>query len=281
MKPGTGTSQTPNQPTIYIVSGGMGVSGEQVVRTALAQFGDADLPIVIVPNVRQVAQLETVVGQVAATGGIIVHTLVDLALRQALIRLARDQNVVAVDVMGQVLSQLANLLGQEPLGQPGLYRQLRQAYFDRVEAIEFTMAHDDGRRPEDWPLAEIVLVGVSRVGKTPLSMFLSIQGWKVANVPLVKEMRPSPQLFQLDRRRVVGLTIEPGQLLAHRRQRQRRLGVPGGSAYTDPVTLYEEVEAARQVYRQGGFSIVDITDKPIEESAGEVITLVTRRLGPI
>lgn len=265
-------------PPIFIVSGGVGASGEHMVRTALAQFQEASVPVVIVPHVRQAAQLEEVVDQAAATAGTIVHTLVDVEVRQALTRLARDKNVVAIDLMGRLLSRLANVLGQEPIGQPGLYRQLRQDYFDRVEAIEFTVSHDDGKNPHEWPLAEIVLVGVSRVGKTPLSMYLSVRGWKVANVPLLKDVLPPAELFQLDRRRVVGLTIEPGQLVVYREQRQQRLGAPGGSAYTNPAELYEEVEVVRRLCRRGGFAVVDVTDKPIEESADEVIASVTRRL---
>jgi regulator of PEP synthase PpsR (kinase-PPPase family) len=181
--------------------------------------------------------------------------------------------------MGRLLSQLANVLGREPRGQPGLYRQLRQAYFDRIDAIDFTLAHDDGRNPQGWSAAEIVLLGASRVGKTPLSMLLAVQGWRVANIPLVPKVPVSETLFELDRRRVVGLTIEPRQLLAHRQQRQKRLGVSGGGgSYTDLVQLYEEDEAARRLYRRGGFAVIDATDKPIEESAGEVIALMNRRL---
>ncbi len=278
MKNGNEKPQITNAPSIFIVSGGVGASGEQLVRTALAQFQGVEVPVIIVSHVRQVAQIEAVVDRAAEAGGTIVHTLVDVDMRRALIRLARDRNVVAIDLMGQLLGRLANLLGQEPIGQPGQYRQLRQAYFDRVEAIEYTVAHDDGRNPHEWPLAEIVLVGISRVGKTPLSMYLSVQGWKVANLPLLKDIPSPPELFRLDRRRVVGLTIEPGQLLPHRQQRQRHLGLPGGAAYTDPAQIYEEVKAARQFYRRSGFAVVNVTDKPIEESAAEVIALVTRRL---
>ncbi|MBN1218679.1 MAG: kinase/pyrophosphorylase [Anaerolineae bacterium] len=265
-------------PPIYVVSGGVGASGEQLARTALAQFEHTDMQIIIVPHVRQVEQIEAVVEQAASTGGTIIHTLVDVDLRQAMIRLTRNKNIVAIDPIGRLLSHLANVSGQEPRGQPGLYRELRQAYFDRVEAIEFTMKHDDGLKPDEWSQAEIVLVGVSRTGKTPLSMYLAVRGWKVANVPLVRNVPPSPKLLQLDRRRVVGLLIDPGQLLSHRQQRQRRLGVPGNSAYTDPNELYEEIEAARHLYRHNGFAIVDVTDKPIEESADEVLALMNRRL---
>ena len=109
-------------------------------------------------------------------------------------------------------------------------------------------------------------------------MYLSVLGWKVVNVPLVMGLPPPPELFELDRRRVIGLNIEAGQLLAHRQQRQRGLGAPGPTAYTDPTSIYEEVEAARRVFRKGGFSTINITDKPIETSADDIITLITRRL---
>ncbi len=265
-------------PSIYIVSGSTGASGEQLVHTVLAQFPESRVPVITVAHVRQMEQIEDVVTRAAATGGTIVHTLVDAHLRSALIHLAQERNVAAIDLMGDLLSRLAAELGREPVGHPGLYRQLRQDYFERVATIEFAMAHDDGKNPYDWPLAEMVLVGVSRVGKTPLSMYLSVLGWKVANVPLVMELPPPPELFQLDRRRVIGLSIEPGQLLFHRQQRQRHLGAPGPSAYTDPATIYEEMEAARQVFQRGGFSVIDVTDKPIETSADEIIELITQRL---
>ncbi len=236
------------------------------------------MPVITVGHVRQVEQVENVVAQAEATGGIIVHTLVDAGLRNTLVRLAQEQNLVTIDLMGDLLHTLVDALGQEPVGKPGLYRELNRAYFDRVAAIKFAMVHDDGKNPEGWPQAEIVLVGVSRTGKTPLSMYLSVLGWNVANISLVMGIPPPPKLFQLDRRRVIGLSIEPGQLLAHRRQRQRHLGASGPSAYTDPAAIYEETDFARQVFRRGGFSKIDVTDKPIETSADEVIRLITRRL---
>jgi hypothetical protein len=265
-------------PPVYIVSGGTGASGERLARTALAQFPEIDAPIIVTSHVLTAQQVEEVVNQAAGDKGTILHTLVDVDLRRALIRKARDQNVYTIDLIGRVLHRLANVLGQEPISQPGQYWLMRQAYFERVEAIEFTIAHDDGLNPGDWPMAEIIIVGLSRVGKTPLSMYLSVLGWKVANVPLLKDIPLPPELFQLDRRRMVGLTIDPGQLILHRKQRQYRLGVASESEYTDPLTIYDEVEEMRKLYRRSGFAIVDVTDKPIEESADEVIALITRRL---
>jgi regulator of PEP synthase PpsR (kinase-PPPase family) len=266
-------------PPIYIVSGGVGASGEQLVYTVLAQFPESRVPVITVSHVRRPEQIEDVVTRAEATRGTIVHTLVDGPLRSYLVQLAQERGVVTIDLMGALMSRLAELLGREPAGHPGLYRQLHQDYFERVASIEFAMAHDDGRNPEGWPLADIVLIGVSRAGKTPLSMYLSVLGWKVANVPLVVGLAPPPELFQLDSRRVIGLAIEPGQLLGHRQQRQRHLGAPGPSAYTDPVAIYEEMEMARQVFKHGGFSTIDVTDKPIEASADEIIALITRRFG--
>jgi regulator of PEP synthase PpsR (kinase-PPPase family) len=266
-------------PPIYIVSGGVGASGEQLVQTALAQFPDHRVLVIVVGNVRQVEQIESVVARAKDSGGTIVHTLVDASLRSHLVGRAQAAGVQTIDLMGPLLRRMAEVLGREPLGHPGLYRQLHRDYFDRVAAIEFTMAHDDGKKPEGWRSAEIVLVGVSRTGKTPLSLYLSVLGWKVANAPLVPNLPLPPELFQLDPHRVVGLTIESGQLLLHRQQRQIRLGAPGLSAYVDPNGIYEEIQNAKQVFRRGGFSVIDVTDKPIETCADEIIRLIQRQTG--
>jgi [pyruvate, water dikinase]-phosphate phosphotransferase / [pyruvate, water dikinase] kinase len=266
-------------PPVYVVSGGVGASGEQLVHTVLAQFPDHRVPVIVVGNVRQVGQIESVIARAKDSGGTIAHTLVDAGLRDELVSRAQAAGVEAIDLMGPLLRRVAQVLGREPLGHPGLYRQLHRDYFDRVAAIEFTMAHDDGKKTEGWRSAEIVLVGVSRTGKTPLSLYLSVLGWKVANMPLIPNLPPFPALFQLDPRRVVGLTIEAGQLLLHRQQRQIRLGAPGPSAYVDPNGIYEEIQNARQVFRRGGFAVIDVTDKPIETCADEIIRLIQRQVG--
>ena len=263
---------------IFIVSGGEGSSGEQLVHTALAQFQEAEVPTILLPRVRRKKQIKEVVERAARSGGTIVHTLVDAGMRRALIQQARASNVVAIDLMGRLLSRLSSVLKQPPVGRPGLYRQLHEEYFDRVEAVDFTVTHDDGRRPHELHLAEIVLVGVSRVGKTPLSMYLALLGWKVANVPLVPEVPPPEQLFKIDPRRVIGLIIAPAQLMVHRRLRIRRLKVQEQTAYTSTTELHQEEEEARRLCSRHGFALVEVTDKPIEESADEVITLVTHRL---
>ena len=264
-------------PVIYIVSGGVGASGEQVVHTTLAQFPEGAHQVVTVSNVRSVEQLQAVVSKARPDLDTIVHTLVDRHLRHVLVSLAAERQIAAIDLMGPLMERISGVSGREPLGQPGLYRKLREDYYERVAAIEYTMAHDDGQRPDEWDQAEIVLVGVSRVGKTPLSLYLSVLGWKVANIPFVKAIPPHPKLPQLERGKVVGITMEPGQLLEHRRRRQSQLGAPGFSKYDDPTAIHEELSAALEAYRGFGFRVIDVTDKPIETSADEVIRLITKK----
>lgn len=261
---------------ILIVSGGVGTSGEQVVNTVLAQFPDITVPIVVIPNVRRPAQIEAAIAQAEELGGTIVHTLVDATLRYRLIDLAQERSVAAIDLMGPLLDRLTDVLEQAPLGQPGFYRRLQHTYFERVAAIEYTLAHDDGRNRQDWPAADIVLVGVSRTGKTPLSVYLSVLGWKAANLPIVLELPTPAELYQLERSRVIGLTIDPDRLLTFRRQRSRLLGMPARSAYAHPAQIEEEIRLALRVCRRGGFHIVDVTDKPVEASADEVIRRISR-----
>jgi regulator of PEP synthase PpsR (kinase-PPPase family) len=265
-------SATP--PPIYVVSGGVGASGEQLVQTVLAQFPDNNVPVITLGNVRQLTQIKRVVAQAKQSGGTLAHTLVDDRLRGTLIDLAHAADVAAIDLMGPLLSQLESVLKRKAAGQPGLYRQFHRAYYERVSAIEFTMTHDDGQHPAGWPQADIVLTGVSRAGKTPLSMYLAVLGWKVANIPLVPEVPPPPELFKLDRRHVIGLTIRPDQLIVFREQRYNRLGVPVPIDYINPRRIGEEVQAALKVFRRGRFAVIDVTDKPIETSADEIIKLI-------
>jgi regulator of PEP synthase PpsR (kinase-PPPase family) len=266
-------------PPVYVVSGGVGASGEQIVNSVLVQFPDREVPVIVVPHVRQSAQVRSAVDRAAATGGTIVHTMVDGPLREELERLSREQGIVTLDLMGDLIERLSAVLGREPLGQPGLYRQLKRDYFERVASIDFAMVHDDGQNPEGWKEAEIVLVGVSRAGKTPLTMFLAVLGWRVANVPLVEGIPVPKALDEVDRRRVIALDIDPAQLSLHRHHRQRELGVRGRTHYTDAEALWSEVTHVRKEVRHRGFARIDVTDKPMETLADEVIRKITSRLG--
>ncbi|MEN8150805.1 MAG: pyruvate, water dikinase regulatory protein [Planctomycetota bacterium] len=266
-------------PPVYVVSGSVGASGRQVVSSVLAQFPGCLVPVEIVAHVRQPDQVRAVVDKAAASGGIIVLTMVDEELGKEIAARAAGAGVRTIDLMGDLLGWLAHATGREPAGRPGLYRELEKDYFERIVAIEYSMTHDDGRSPAGWPAAEIVLVGVSRAGKTPLTMYLAVLGWRVANVPLVPGIPLPKELDRVDRRRILALDIEPDRLSVHRGHRQRELGVTGRMDYSDEDAVWQEVDAARQEIRRRGYGRIDVTDKPVETLADEVIRTITRRLG--
>lgn len=263
---------------LFILSGGVGMSGEQVVRTVLAQFPGANVSLQIFPKITQESQVRAHYQHAAEAGAIVIHTFVNPQLRQVAHELAGQLKVTSIDLVGPLIETLTDHLHQPPQGTPGLYRQLHRSYFERIDAIKFSLDHDDGKNPDGWPEAEMILVGVSRVGKTPLSMYLSILGWKVANVPLIPNIPIPPKLLEVDAHRVVGLTIDPTELMYHRKHRQEALGVSHKSAYIDPVKIYEEVDAIEKLIRRHGFRKVDVTNKPLETSADEIIHLIKRQV---
>lgn len=264
-------SSIPSVPTIIILSGGIGASAEQLVRTVLAQFPEDVAQIATIGNIRRPEQITEVCQKAQEIGALVVYTLVDSQLHNFFVCEARRFQIRSIDLMGPLLEWIVEKTGKESRGQPGLYRQLHQAYFGRVAAIDYAMAHDDGKNPAGWSQAEALLVGVSRVGKTPLSIYLAVLGWKVANYPFVPQVPVPESLFSLDPKRVFGITIEPGQLLQYRLRRQIQLGAPGYSAYIDPESIFEEVQEANRVFRRGRFTVIDMTDKTIELGADEII----------
>jgi [pyruvate, water dikinase]-phosphate phosphotransferase / [pyruvate, water dikinase] kinase len=259
---------------IYILSGATGATAGHVLHTALAQFQDVDVPVELIPRIRQREQVETTVARAARSGATIVHTLTDPEVRATLTAVAEESQVPTIDLMGPVLDRLTQIVGEQPMAQPGRYRLLHAASYARADAIEYAIAHDDGCRPGGWSRADIVLIGVSRVGKTPVSVYLAVLGVLVANVSLVHGIEPPTELLSLDPRRVIGLTITPDQLALHRRGRQDRLHVPLGQSYTDIVALEEEVAWARQFFRRNRFRVVDTTNKPIEHIAGDILKMI-------
>jgi hypothetical protein len=192
------------------------------------------------------------------------------------VQTAASLKIPAIDLMGDLIAKIVQMTGEKPLEQPGLYRKLNKTYYDRVAAIEFTMKHDDGKDPSGWVNADLLLLGVSRSGKTPLSLYLSMLGWKIANLPLVPGLILPAELEQMDRQHVVGLKIEAGLLLLHRQERQRHLGVPGLSDYTSPAKVESELDFAQEVFQRLGCMVIDVTDKPIESSAEELIRKMTK-----
>ena len=157
---------------------------------------------------------------------------------------------------------------------------IRQEYYDRVDAIDFTLSRDDGMNPKKLPEAEIVLTGVSRVGKTPLSIYLAMFGWKVANVPLIRGIDPPEELFKIDHLKVFGLTIGVGQLVSHRKKRMASLGMDEGDQYVQETMVEDDINYALKIFQRGRFTVINVSNKPIESSANEIIQIVNSRFTP-
>lgn len=267
---------TPVAP-IYIVSGGKGLAGDAVVQSVLIQFPNNKMPVIIVPDILNQTKIDEVIGRVINTGGIIVHTMVDPDTRKLLVDSCVQCGVRHIDLAGDLSDYLSDLLHTRPISQPGLYRLSNIAYFKRVEAIDFTLKVDDGQNPEKLKQADIVLTGVSRTGKTPLSVYLAMFGWKVANVPIVEGIAPPDELFKVDSRRVFGLNISPVYLIAQRANRVKTLQMDQNTDYINNRRVAEELLYARRIFERGGFTEIQVTNKPIESSANEILTLLTGR----
>lgn len=262
---------------IYVASCGEGINAFNLVESTLVQFPDKEITVVKVPHIRTESQVDDLIEKVACIESIIVHTIVNQRLRQYLTKKGIEHGIVTIDLMGPIISKIETFLNQKPLEQPGLYREIHQIDLQQVSAIDFALAHDDGLNPETLPQAEIVLVGLSRAGKTPLSMYMSVMGWKVANVPYVPGVSMPDSLKQVDRRRIIALNINANQLLAHRKMRQESLGTSDFYSYSSRKDVEKEIQYAQRYYVTSGFSMIDVSNKPIETSAEEVIEMITRR----
>jgi len=259
---------------IYVVSDATGITAERVVRAALVQFDDHSIEISRYGAVRTPSRIQEIVQRAAETDGFIVHTFVYENLRHAMLTEGRLRNVTTIDLMGPLLARLSELLATPPRAEPGIFQPFDSAYLQRIEAINFTVRHDDGKNISDLDQAEIVLIGISRTSKTPLSVFLANRGWRVANVPIILGIEPPKELFSLPRRRVVVLVVKPERLSELRQVRVAQLGTKA-KGYADLDHVRAEIAYAYEIYdRRRDWPIVDVTYKSLEEATAEVVSLI-------
>ena len=264
-------------PNIFIVSGGKGLTGDYVVKTLLAQFPDFKIKTTIISDIHSEDGAYLAVVKAKRENGIVVHTMVDTRMRASINSICRELEVPSFDLMGNLSDFLTCELGVEPISKPGLFRKTNQEYFDRVSAIEYTLSADDGMNPSGIPRADIILAGISRSGKTPLSVYLAMFGWKVANVPIVKGIDPPGELFMADNKRVFGLSINAHSLIAQRKRRVAQMGSFDSDYYLNPRNVTEELEYAQRQFAKGGFTIIDVTNKPVESTANEILSFIQQR----
>jgi len=218
--------------------------------------------------------MRNIVARAQREHALIVFTVVSTAHREVLRRLCDEENVDSVDLIGSLMGKLSTYLGAQPKGVPGLLHTVGDEYFRRIEAVEFTVRNDDGREPRNLPKADLVLVGISRTSKTPLSTLLAQKGLKVSNVPLVLGIEPPAELFQIDQSKIFGLTIKAEALSSIRQARLKHLGMPSDTSYGQRDHINQEIAYAQALFRkQSAWPIIDITGKAVEETAADILRI--------
>jgi regulator of PEP synthase PpsR (kinase-PPPase family) len=267
--------------TIYIISDGTGETAATMIRAALVQYQDAEINIVRSKNVRTETQVESVIADAFENHGIIIHTVVSPQLKQVIQEQSASKGLLSVDLIGPLLQTLDEYFGGRPgTKSVGILRMVDDRYFKRIEAIEYTVKHDDGKCLTDLNDADIILVGISRTSKTPLSIFLSHKGWKVANIPLVLNSKLPKEVFEVDQRRIVGLLIDTSSLSRIRRNRLEKFGQDPGGEYARLSYIEKEIEYAQDLFRQNRrWPVFNVTERALEETAAEIVRVISSRLG--
>jgi [pyruvate, water dikinase]-phosphate phosphotransferase / [pyruvate, water dikinase] kinase len=267
---------TPPPVELHVISDATGETAARLVLALEAQFPEQPFREVRHPRVETVTDLKQAVGLARGRPAVVVYTLVEPELREAMRQLCRRARVHYCDLLGHPIESVARVSGMAARMTPGARHALDARYFQRMEAIEFAVKFDDGVGGHMLHKADIVLVGVSRTSKTPLSIYLGYLGHKTANIPIVKGIDPPEELFKIDRAKIVGLTIDATRLAEIRRERVRAMGSPDRQ-YADLVEIYEELEEAGRVQRRLGCPTLDVSELSIEETAHRIIRLVEQR----
>lgn len=266
------------RPTIFVVSDSTGETAERVVRAALLQFPDQRVRMRLFTRVRDQDAVAEVLGKASEAGAMVVFTLVSPDLREFFHEIAAQRHIETVDVIGQLIHKVANYFEATPLNRPAATMPLSEEYFRRVEAIEFAVKSDDGKEPRNLRKADLVLTGVSRTSKTPLSTYLAGRGFRVANVPLVLGVPPPPELDEVPPEKVIALTLGIEQLLEIRKARLVQLGMPPDANYGLREHVHAELEYADEIFRaHPTWMVIDVSGRAIEETATIILEALKDR----
>ena len=260
---------------IYVISDSVGETAQQVTKAALSQFSiESDYEIRRFPYVSDENFLTEILESGKNEGAIIVYTLVSENLLNIAKEFCEKEDLNHLDLMTPLLKQIANKTGKEPKREPGIIRKLDESYFKRVEAIEFAVKYDDGKDPRGILKSDIVVLGISRTSKTPLSMYLANKNIKVANVPLVPEIPIPDEVFKIDPKKIIGLTNNPEKLNSIRQERLKALGLSSDASYANVERILQELDYAEKIMKKVGCPVINVSDKAIEETAGIIIDIM-------
>jgi regulator of PEP synthase PpsR (kinase-PPPase family) len=267
-----------NELHLHLLSDSTGETLELIAKACLAQFEGVEVRRHLWPMIRSEGHLDRVLDDIERRPGLVLYTLVNSSIRRELEQKTRRRGIYAVSALDPVVDALSAVLGREAKARPGRQHALDAAYFARVDAIQFSIAHDDGVGAENWEEADIVIAGVSRTSKTPTSIYLANRGYKVANIPLVPESPPPPNLFSLRHPLVVGLTTNPDRLIQIRRNRLLSLNQAPETDYVDSDAVSAELAFARRLFADNCWPVIDVTRRSIEETAYAIVKLCNERI---
>lgn len=260
---------------IYVISDSVGETAQQVTKAAISQFNmNEDYEIRRFPYVVDSKFLLEILNSGKNENAIIVYTLVDENLLNTTKSFCEEERLSHVDLMTPLLREITNKTNIKPKREPGIIRKLDESYFKRVEAIEFAVKYDDGKDPRGVLKSDIVLVGISRTSKTPLSMYLANKNIKVANVPLVPEIPIPKEVFEINPKKIIGLTNTPEKLNIIRQERLKALGLSSNASYANLERILQELDYSEQIMKRIGCPVIDVSSKAIEETAGIILDIM-------
>jgi len=262
------------RPTVYIISDSTGETAQTVVHAAVSQFNSNDIKLKLFAHVESIKDIKGIIDKINREKSFIVYTMVKPELRLFLKEESQRKSIFSFDMLGPIIENIEKISGIKPKLEPGIIRKIDKKYFERMEAMEFAVKYDACQRELDLSKANLVILGVSRTSKTPLSMYLAHKGIKVANIILDFEVEPPLSIYKLPKEKVIGLTIDPDNLMEIRGERLRTLGLSDKSIYTDKERVLKEINYAENIYKKIGCPVIDITNKAIEDIATQILKIL-------
>nr|WP_295969436.1 pyruvate, water dikinase regulatory protein [uncultured Bacillus sp.] len=265
-------------PVIYVVSDSVGETAELVTKAAISQFIGDIVKVKRFPFVEDISNVDEVIFLAKQDKGMIVYTLVKPEIRKYMKETSVREGIMAYDILGPLMGQIEQICGEKPMYTPGIMHKLDEEYFNKVEAIEFAVKYDDGRDPRGIMKADLILIGVSRTSKTPLSQYLAHKRLKVANVPIVPEVDLPEELYSISPKKCFGLTISPEKLNDIRRERLRTLGLSDSATYAKMERIKEELDYFEEIIQKIGCPVIDVTNKAVEETANLIYDIYQKNI---
>ena len=262
---------------LYVISDSLGEIGTSVATAIRLQFHNLFAMPRRFPLIRETSEINDVLMEAAKSRSMVIYTLVMPETRAYIAKRGSELDLMMIDVLGPAIDAAQEMTGREPIYEAGLNRRLDDEYFRKVAAVEFAVKYDDGTDPSSLKKADIVLVGISRTSKTPLSMYLAYRNFKVANVPLIPGVEPPEELFEIDRSKIFGLTNSPERLHSIRIERLRDLGIQKSENYANLATIEMEIEFANEIFKSLGCPVINVANRSIEETAVMIISLINHQ----